>query len=89
MPAVQTVAGRDLDSVKVGDARHFVAAFEHYRPVVNVLCGVRNYDGQTRCARGGVNADYILLRLSHQAEGISVSEIFFFREREGFKILDA
>ena len=46
----QTIAGRDLDAVFVGDARHFVAALEHLAPVIDVLGGVRNNDGKACCA---------------------------------------
>ena len=71
----QTVAWGDLDTVLVGDARHFVAAREQGCPVVNVLLGVGDDDGRTRGARAGMDADDLFFGDGGKSQGVSLAKI--------------
>ena len=76
----ETVAGRDVDAVFARDAGGLVAAGEHGGPVIDVFAGVGDDDRKAGGARGGVDADDVLFRSRHEAQGICVSEVRLFGE---------
>ena len=82
----QTVTGSDVDAVFLRDAGGLIAAGEHGGPVIHVFCRVGDDDRKAGGARGGVDADDVFLRSRHEAQGVGVTQVCLFGERQGLEL---
>ena len=57
----QTIARGNLNAILIGNARRAIATREHFGPIGNILCGVRNNDRRARRARRAVDAHNFLV----------------------------
>ena len=76
----QSIAGRNVDAVLVGDARHLVATRELNGPVLDVFAGVGDDDGRARRAGGAVDAHDLLIGNRLQSKRVRGAQVVFLGE---------
>ena len=83
----QTITGCNLNMVFVCDACGFIASCKHNRPVIHILCCIRNDDRLTCRSGRRMDSYHLLIRYRLDPKWISIPKIRLAGERKLLELL--